>query len=314
MRSEFSLAFILTAFAAAFSAPLCPDGAKPFEGTGRGATESKARENANLDIESSLSTIAVNIIDELTQKETGEDIKEEASYKRKISKTGNKLYLGYVKDAEYPYPKENGEFVAKRYICPGDVAKPYLNSLKDLARTLKAQTQKADRNSCKSINETYKSIEGLEGMLNNLARMSGEVQAEYESLKEEYQSDGRGGVFLEIKEDIFGQKSNAMGSKLREALSAGNCRIERNICKANGGFTLRINAAACNHKNDGAFDHCSACLKIDLLNGRNEIVLSPSVEAKAAWAGKAAACEKAFEQAAPEIFGKIKDKISEVCQ
>jgi hypothetical protein len=216
--------------------------------------------------------------------------------------------------AKYAKGRNAEGYFSKACMSAKDAATPYLNSLKDLARTLKTQTQKADRNLCKSINETYKSIEGLESVLSNLAQMNSEVQAEYETLKQDYQSDGRGGVFLEIKENLFGEKSNVIGSKLREVLSNNNCRVERNICKANGGFTIRINATACNHKNDGSFDHCSSCLKIDLLNGRNEIVLSPSVEAKAAWDGKVAACEKAFEQSAPEIFNKIKDKISEVCQ
>ena len=216
--------------------------------------------------------------------------------------------------AKYTKGRNAEGYFSKACMSAKDAATPYLNSLKDLARTLKTQTQKADRSLCKSINETYKGIEGLESVLSNLTRMDSEVQAEYETLKQDYQSDGRGGVFLEIKENIFGEKSNVISSKLREVLSANNCRVERNICKANGGFTLRINATACNHKNDGSFDHCSSCLKIDLLNGRNEIVLSPSVEAKAAWDGKTAACEKAFEQSAPEIFNKIKDKIKEVCQ
>ena len=216
--------------------------------------------------------------------------------------------------AKYAKGRNAEGYFSKACMSAKDAATPYLNSLKDLARTLKTQTQKADRSLCKSINETYKGIEGLESVLSNLTRMDSEVQAEYETLKQDYQSDGRGGVFLEIKENIFGEKSNVISSKLREVLSANNCRVERNICKANGGFTLRINATACNHKNDGSFDHCSSCLKIDLLNGRNEIVLSPSVEAKAAWDGKTAACEKAFEQSAPEIFNKIKDKIKEVCQ
>jgi len=216
--------------------------------------------------------------------------------------------------ARYEKGRNAEGYFSKACMSAKDAAAPYLNLLKDLARTLKTQTQKADRSSCKSINETYRDIEGLENVLINLAQINGEVRAEYEKLKTEYQSDGRGGVFLEIRESIFGEGSNVIGSKLREAMSIGNCRVERNICKANGGFMLRINATACNHKNDGTFDHCSACLKIDLLNGRNEIVLSPSVEARAAWEGKVAACEKAFEQAAPEIFTKIKDKISEVCE
>jgi len=192
--------------------------------------------------------------------------------------------------------------------------RPYLNTLDSLVRTLKLQTQKADKNSCKSINEIYNSIYELERVLNNPVLANTQIQTEYQTLKKEYQPDTTSRIFLEIKENIFGEQSNVITSKLKEILSTNNCRIEQNICKTKGGFTLRINATACNHKNDGTFDHCSSCLKIDLLNGRNEIILSPSVATKAAWDSRAVACEKAFELSAPEIFSKIRDRIGEVCE
>jgi len=279
-----------------------------------GKDPSKARSNAKTEITNNIISQVKSEIKISNSSEEKDGVFKESSRYLEKSKIESNLTLAGFQEIEPPKRQENGEFVFKGYVCTKDAAKPYLNSLKDLTRTLKTQTQKADRNSCKSINETYKSIEGLEIILDYFARMNNDVQTEYEALKEEYKSDDRGGVFLEIKENIFGEKSDVIGSKLREALSANNCRIERNVCKANGGFTLRINATACNHKNDGTFDHCSSCLKIDLLNGRNEIVLSPSVATKAAWDGKAAACEKAFELSAPEIFNKIKDKISEVCK
>jgi len=216
--------------------------------------------------------------------------------------------------AKYTKGKNAEGYHSKACMSVKDAATPYLNQLKDLARTLKLQTQKADKNSCPSINETYKSIENAEIVLNNLAQMNPEVQTEYQTLKKEYQPDTTSRIFLEIKENIFGEQSNVITSKLKEVLSNNNCRIEQNICKTKGGFTLKINANACNYKNDGTFDHCSSCLKIDLLNSKNEIIISPSVETKAAWNSKVAACEKAFEISATEIFAKIRDKIGEVCK
>ena len=279
-----------------------------------GKDPGKARSNAKTEITSNIISQVKSEIKMSNSSEEKDGILKESSRYLEKSKIESNLTLAGFQEIEPPKRQENGEFVFKGYVCIKDAAKPYLNSLKDLARTLKTQTQKADRNSCKSINETYRKIEGLEIVLDYFAKMNSEVQTEYETLKEEYQSDASGGVFLEIKENIFDKKSDVISSKLREVFSANNCRIERNVCKANGGFTLRINATACNHKNDGTFDHCSSCLKIDLLNGRNEIVLSPSVATKAAWDNKAAACEKAFELSAPEIFNKIKDKISEACK
>jgi hypothetical protein len=314
MYKKLLLMFSLSAFATAFAAS-CPNGEAYFEGRGEGVSNEDAKDKANLAISKSISSSLSSVTqDILHQVETADDYNE-TNKRTRSSKIETKLRnVQDVKDKDGYPKKENGKYIAERYICVSDAAKPYLNTLKDLARTLKTQTQKADRNSCKSINETYKSIENTESVLSSLARMSNEVQTEYERLREEYQSDEGGGLFLEIKENIFGEKSNVIASKLKEALSANNCRVERNICKTNGGYTLRINATACNHKNDGTFDHCSSCLKIDLLNGKNEIVLSPSVTEAAAWDSKTTACEKAFEMSAPKIFDKIKNNISEVCK
>jgi len=152
MFSKFSPLFILAAFATAFADFECLDGAKPFEGTGRAATESKARESANTDIAGLFSTIKVNILDELTQKETSDDIKEYANYQRKIKIEGS-LYTGYVKDAE-GYPKKEGsQFVAKRYLCPSDAAKPYLDSLKAINQ--RVAIQKISNSFCENLYKTY---------------------------------------------------------------------------------------------------------------------------------------------------------------
>jgi tetratricopeptide (TPR) repeat protein len=152
MHSKLSIAFISATFAAAFATPFCPGGAEPFEGTGRGASESKARENANLDIASLFSTIKVNILDELTQRETSNDIKEYANYQRKI-KIESGLYTGYIKDAQGYPQKEDGQFVAKRYLCPSDAAKPYLDSLKSINQ--RVGIQKLSNSFCESLYKTY---------------------------------------------------------------------------------------------------------------------------------------------------------------
>lgn len=131
---------------------LCPNGAKPFEGTGRGETEAKAREDANVDITNQFSTIRVNILDELIQKETSDDIKEYANYQRNIKIEGE-LYAGYVKDTEYPYRKEDSQFVAKRYMCPYDVAKLYLDSLENINKLI--SVEKRNGSFCETLYKTY---------------------------------------------------------------------------------------------------------------------------------------------------------------
>jgi len=152
MHSKLSIMFILAASVATFAAPSCPGGAKPFEGTGRAATESKARENANSDIARLFSNIKVDILDELTQRDTNGDVKEYANYQRKIKVEGG-LYSAFVKDTEYPYPKENGQFVARRYLCPNDAAKPYLDSLKIINQ--RVAIQKVNNSFCESLYKTY---------------------------------------------------------------------------------------------------------------------------------------------------------------
>jgi uncharacterized protein (TIGR02145 family) len=181
--------FILAASVAVFSAPNCPGGAKPFEGTGRAATESKARENANSDIARLFSTIKVDILDELTQRETSDGIKEYANYQRKIKVEGG-LYAGYIKDTEYPYPKENGQFVAKRYLCPNDAAKPYLDSLKIINQ--RVAIQKVNNSFCESLYKTYSpKVVFFERILERLGETA--QVAEYKKVEKEC-DDLRGSI------------------------------------------------------------------------------------------------------------------------
>jgi len=187
---------------------------------------------------------------------------------------------------------------------------PYLNHLKTLVRDLKA-----DEKSCKGINETYKSIYELERVLNNPKLTNTQIQTEYQALKKEYQPDDRSGIYLEINENIFGEKSNILDHKLREILTQNNCRLEQNKCKTIGGYTLKINATTEDYKIPN-FKYCKAIVKADLLNSKKQI-FSPTIEEKLFPIGKVpkpTACEKAIESSAAEIFSKIRDRIGEVCE
>jgi len=174
---------MLSAFVAVSATPYCPYGAQPFEGTGRAATESKARENANLDIASQFSTIKVNILDELTQRETSNDIKEYANYQRKIKIEGG-LYTGYVKDVDGYPQKESGQFVAKRYLCPGDAAKPYLDSLKAINQ--RVAIQKINNSFCESLYKTYSPrVILFERILERLGETNEALVADYKKIERE---------------------------------------------------------------------------------------------------------------------------------
>jgi len=182
MNNKPLIALILTLAAATFAAPSCPGSAEPFEGTGRGVTETKARENANQDIANRFSTIKVDILDELSQRETSNDIKEYAKYQRKI-KVESSLYTGFVKDAEQPY-RENGQFVAKRYLCPNDAAKPYLDSLKRINQNVK--TQKVNGSFCKDLYKAYSPrVMMFERILERLGETGEAVIADYKRVERE---------------------------------------------------------------------------------------------------------------------------------
>jgi hypothetical protein len=189
--------------------------------------------------------------------------------------------------------------------------RPYLNNLEILVRDLKA-----DEKSCKGISETYKSIYELERVLSNQVLANTKIQTEYQKLKKEYQQDTTIGIYLETKENIFGEKTEALNRKLREIITQNNCRIEQTKCKTYGGYTL-ITTATTEDKKVKPFDYCKAIVKVDLLNSKKQI-FSPSIEEKNFPIGKGvskpAACEKAIESSATEIFTKIRERISEACE
>jgi len=186
MHNKFAIIFILALFTATFAAPSCPGGAKPFiERTGRGENEIEARKNADRDIVSSLSKIEVAVFDTLgQQEEANSDIKEYTSYKRTIKMDGG-LDLKYVEDSEYPY-KENGQFVAKRHICPSKLARPYLDSLERYLENLEDfLEQKIDEDNCIIAKESKKNMRGWQSILEFLNQVDKTLQSKYENAYEE---------------------------------------------------------------------------------------------------------------------------------
>jgi hypothetical protein len=129
---------------------------------------------------------------------------------------------------EAPRRTENGEYEIKGYACAKDIAAPYLSQLKDLARALK--TQKAGKDPCKGARETYDKIHGLENVLGYFARLSGEVQAEYETLKKEYQ-----------RMKVFWQDEGNECSDMAFAMLSKKIKMEKSRCSS--GFNLRFSCS-----------------------------------------------------------------------
>ncbi len=208
---------------------------------------------------------------------------------------------------------EDGEHVSIRFICRSDAAIPYLDSLRIYLRTKLNifEHQVLDSAKCAGAGNTYAKMLGWQRILEDLRQMDKALQKEYEKIDAKIKKDchqtARRGIYLEIK----GTRAEIISDKLNELLSSSNCRVEQQP-KSNA-ITLNIDAKDCNQKNDGYFDHCSSCAKVDITNGNSKIPLG-SITAKGSWEGKETACEKAAEKVAPEIWGKVKTHIKEVCE
>jgi hypothetical protein len=296
-------------FSAALANP-CPEGA--IEGKGIGGTADKAIEDANLRIARDIFSKAHSIsIDSLIKKET-DDSFEEKSTRRRVAKVETfmpNVHAIKNKDGKPPR-KEEGNFISERYICNSDAAKPYLDSLDIFLRNkLKVfMLQGVDEENCENAREIYAKTLGWQRIVENLRQTNKNLQKEYEHFNAKIESDcARRGVYLEVK----GARAEIIKDKLNELLSLSNCHIEQK--PKSGTFSIKIDAKDCNIRNDGTFDYCSACANVEIMSGRNKIPLG-SITAKAGWNGKSMACEKAAEEAAPEIWGKVKDRIKEVCQ
>jgi len=208
---------------------------------------------------------------------------------------------------------EDGEHVSIRFICRSDAAIPYLDSLRIYLRTkLNAfEHQLPDSAKCANAGNIYAKMLGWQRILEDLRQMDKALQKKYEKIdgkiKKDCHQTTRKGVYVEIK----GTRAETISDKLNELLSNNNCRVEQEP-KSNA-ITLKIDAKDCNQKNDGYFDHCSSCAKVDIINGNTKIPLG-NITAKGSWEGKEAACEESAKKVAPEIWGKIKSHIKEVCE
>jgi hypothetical protein len=258
MSKKFSISFFLASFAAAF-ASLCPS--QMIAGEGRGGSKEAADRAADLAIARSISSSISSVSRDTLSSKVIDGVLEDYSSFSETAKMESFLRNRQSVKQLKPHYKENGEFVSERYICVKDAALPYLNQLKDLARALKAQIQKTGKSQCKSIDETYRKIEGLETVLSNLAQMSGEVQAEYEKLKKEYQR---------IK--IFWQDDGNECSETVFAIFSKKIKMERAICS--GGLNLRFSCQEkCKSSSLGMECSCSPSLAVETCEGEKYLML-----------------------------------------
>jgi hypothetical protein len=286
----------------AFAAPPCPNGAY-LEGRGEGASVEEARDKANTAISKSIfSSVSSVTLDSLFQKETADDFEEHSKRTRSSKVETAFRHAQYVKDKDGYPKKEGGVFVSERYICKADAAKPYLDSLRYLIGVLAEK-------SCDNLNETLKSIAGLENIIVPLGQMNESLKSEYRRVQEEC---GQMGLYLEVKESILGAKSRLVREGLEELLSRSGCKTEPKA--RGGGFTLKVDAKDCCYKKSD-FHYCGSEAKVELIDGRNKKGgFKASLKENAGWTSKKEACEAAAKDVVPRIWEEIKGRIKEVCE
>jgi len=193
-----------------------------------GKNQSEARGNAKTEMARNIISQVESEISISGSSEERDGVLKESSKFGEKNRIKSSLTLVGFQEMEAPKRLENGDYEIKGYICVKDAAAPNLNSIKDLARALKSK--KAGRDPCKGVKETYDKIYGLENVLGYFARLSGEVQAEYETLKKEYQ-----------KAKVFWQDDGNECSEAAFAILSKKIKMEKmEKSRCSNGFNLRF--------------------------------------------------------------------------
>jgi hypothetical protein len=227
-----------------------------------------------------------------------------------IQKIDSKLLNAQA--AKYEDGKNESGYFSKACMSNENAAMPYLKSMRELAGKLK------NAGEWENVVTIYNELKSLEEVLIPLGQMDealrGKYDADYAKAEKEHNAlalqEAARGVYLG---EIKGARAQTISDKLKEVLTSNNCRMEEKP-KSNS-FTLKIDAKDCDIRNDGTFDYCSACAKIEVIDGKDKKSgLNASITKKVGWDNKEIACEKAAEASAPEIWSKVKGKIKEACE
>jgi len=111
-------------------------------------------------------------------------------------------------------------------------------------------------------------------------------------------------------ETLGGARSDILISKLKSVIAKNGYTVDDD--HRNADYNLLVEAKECDKKSDRDFTYCYACVRVNAVNlktGKTE----GRIDFKGAKAGLMdgdAACRKAFENAADEVWVKIKEDIS----
>ncbi len=193
-----------------------------------------------------------------------------------------------------------------------DAAKPYLDSLWILSKSLKEQTKKITSASCKGIYDARSNMNKLERVLEPLVKRDGDEQKKYLAIKDEYSAtyaeaetecnkDAKG-VYVESNDVYFARRLSSLIANYGCLGTAENSAL-----------TLTVNSSECEQKpkNPMNLSFCSACVGIDLRSNKTGNPLDEdTLTVPGGGVDMKSAYKKAVEKAVPEVWEKIKGKIS----
>jgi len=222
---------LVLAFAtAAFAADYC-NGGSFMEATGVGKTPSLASAKAKAQIVSNFVSQVKSQTDIGESSNESEGVLEESSSYSTASQIKSNLTLLGFKEIE-SRQIEDSLYEYRGYVCNSDVAKPYLDSLRNYKEALEVlKMQKLDKDACDRVIETRKNMRGFETILAVLKRMDRTLQKKYENAYEEIKMDC--GLEASKKLHWNPERQTVYSDIAFSKLSAG-IKMETSSCKGKG--------------------------------------------------------------------------------
>jgi len=195
VRKKLLFVLSLSAFAAVFAAPHCPNGESYFEGRGEGASMEEAKEKANLAVSKSIFSKLSSVTHDMQKTlETDDDYSEASLRIRSATLETDFRNVHDVKDKDgYPV-EEDGRYVSERYICRSDAAKPWLAAFEaEVAKYSNLAIKIADENDSQKRNEYLSTAASVKDSANWAdvvlsSIIQGDANREYARLREEFKA------------------------------------------------------------------------------------------------------------------------------